>query len=115
MTDDSICPKEKYCQFEIVLDNREIRKEVCTFCGKRVFYNKIEGERIDNRKYLRDHVRDFCQPHGATAHVYREIYGDAAVKRHGALVAAHAKKPDMKEAFREARDALKTMKKLDIG
>lgn len=112
MRDESRCPVRSYCSFETTLDNKEVRKEVCTFCGKRVIYNKAEGERIDNAKYLRDHVRDFCQPYGPTAKVYEEVYGVAARKRHDSIVSMHAKKQDVHETFEEARDILRTMKNI---
>ncbi len=59
--------------------------EVCDFCHRRKVYRKVDG-RIDNQAYLRDHVRDFCQPYGATAQVYGEIYGAMHIaKREAAL------------------------------
>ena len=111
--DESKCPKETFCAFGMTFDDASVRKERCRFCHKLVSYKKIEGGRIDNAKYLRDHIRDFCQPHGATARIYEQIYGKASVRRHDSLVSMHAKKNDLHETFDEARDILKTMKKTD--
>ncbi len=79
MKDESNCKKQKWCGFEITLENDEVQKEVCRYCGKRVIYRKIDGK-VDSNKYLRDHVRDFCQPWGATKRVYLELYGTKAIK-----------------------------------
>ena len=76
MKDDSHCRKAKYCDFVVTISNDEVQVEVCQFCGKKVGYWKEKGTgRIDNAKYLRDHVRHFCQPFGPTRKIFEEIYG----------------------------------------
>lgn len=76
MQDDSKCPRNKYCDFEVVLSNQEAQVEICRFCGKKVIYNKDkETGRIDNQKYLRDHIRHTAQPFGSTRKIFEEIYG----------------------------------------
>jgi hypothetical protein len=76
MKDDSRCKKRKYCDFKVELSNDEAQVERCIFCGKKVIYKKesITG-RIDNKKYLRDHIRHTAQPFGKTKKIFKEVYG----------------------------------------
>ena len=76
---EALCKKNKFCEWKVVLANDEIQKEVCKFCGRRIFFNKVDG-RIDNDRYMRTHVRAFCQPFGITREVYEEIYGKKAIR-----------------------------------
>lgn len=69
----------KYHTFVQTADYPEAVKEVCTRCGHREIYKKVDGK-IDNNKYARDHIADFCQPFGATRKVYLEIYGEKNIK-----------------------------------
>lgn len=75
MKNDAHCRKDKYCDFKVELENPKVQVEVCIRCGKRVIYHKGKGGRIDNAKYLRDHVRHFAQPTGKTRRVFEEVYG----------------------------------------
>lgn len=75
MKNDSHCSKKKYCDFEVIVSNGEIQVERCSFCGKKVRYHKDRQGRIDNQKYLRDHIRHTAQPFGATRKIFEEIYG----------------------------------------
>ena len=75
MKNDSRCRKDKYCDFNVLLENAKVQVEVCVRCGKKVIYHKGAGGRVDNPKYLRDHVRHFAQPFGKTRRVFEEIYG----------------------------------------
>lgn len=70
----------KYHDFKPIRDEEDAVVETCRNCHIKEIYKKRDG-RIDNAKYLRDHVRDFCQPWGATKKIYLEIYGEAALKR----------------------------------
>src|SRR3990167_7481721 len=72
--DDSVCRKNIYCDFTSLRDLSDAVIEVCTQCGKKVVYNKI-GKRIDNAKYLRDHIRSTIQPYGKTQKLFYKIYG----------------------------------------
>jgi len=74
------CPKGKYHAFEQSYDLPSEIIEFCNLCGLRMSYRKVNGM-IDNVKYLKDHVRDFCQPIGPTAKVYAEVYGHEALSR----------------------------------
>lgn len=77
--DDSKCPKQKYCGFEIDRNDENVRIDRCRFCGKKVIYLRKNGK-MDDKKYTRDHVRDICQPFGSTRRVYFEVYGEKNLK-----------------------------------
>jgi len=50
--------------------------ERCERCGRRWSWIIGLDDRIDNRRYLTAHVRDFCQPHGRTKKIYLKLYGE---------------------------------------
>ena len=52
--------------------------EICVECKQRFYYKKDSSGRVDNRKYLKDHERDFAQPTGTTGKVFKKHYGKAA-------------------------------------
>lgn len=106
----------KYCGFEQIADYPSHIEERCRFCGKEVRYQKRDG-RIDNKQYLEDHVRDFCQPIGPTQHVYLQVYGEEGYKRRERLIKEHEKNKPNKEAaidqgVAESRETLRIWKKL---
>lgn len=47
---------------KVVLDNQEVQIERCIECKESIRYNKDEEGRIDNKRYYREHRRDFLQP-----------------------------------------------------
>lgn len=49
--------------------------ETCIECGTKLLYNKRKDGGIDNSKYYKDHLKDFAQPYGKTAHIYEMFYG----------------------------------------
>lgn len=77
-----------YCDFAVNLDSETVQIETCKFCHRSVRYNK-KGGKVDNARYLRDHVRDFCQRTGPTALVYEEIYGRQHVKDRDQAIKEH--------------------------
>jgi hypothetical protein len=102
------CPEKHpttYHDFERTFENDEAVKEVCVICNRREIYRKKDGQ-IDNRKYLRDHIRDFCQPTGSTRGVYLEVYG---AKRMAESLSKRDKRPMRSREERE-EDALETLK-----
>ena len=109
----SKCSVNKYCGFDVVADYPDAVIERCRYCNRRVIYNVVGG-RIDNQKYLRDHVRDFCQPYGATDSVYREIYGSETLKALEKEAAEKASRAayNKTEAIKDARKDLKIYKRL---
>ena len=81
MRDYSRCRKKRYCDFKPIVDNSEAQVEICVQCSKKVIYRKDETGRIDNAKYLRDHIRDTVQPFGRTRKIFLEIYGDKPIQQ----------------------------------
>lgn len=77
--DSARCPKNKWHAYTDLFEDSGGKVEVCIWCGTKAIYRKNNGK-IDNRAYLKDHVRDFCQPTGPTADVFEEIYGKTAIK-----------------------------------
>ena len=75
MKDDGRCPKDILCEFERSRDLSDALIEVCVRCGKKVVYNKGPKGRINNSKYLRDHLRSTVQPFGRTRELFEKIYG----------------------------------------
>jgi len=75
----SKCKKNKFCGFNVIQDDAGAALEQCQFCGRKISYRKVNG-RIDNKKYLSEHVRDFCQPSGPTSKVFEQIYGKTQIK-----------------------------------
>jgi len=103
------------CDFTVLLDNDEVVKEVCTFCGKKNYFNKYDG-RIDNKRYADAHLRDFLQPQGGTRALYLKIYGTMGIKRAQEYLEKKAKrenKSNTQELLEYARDVYKTNKTLE--
>ena len=48
-------------------------------CGRKVIYRKTLAGRIDNTRYLNEHIRDFCQPTGPTHKVFAELYDGTGI------------------------------------
>lgn len=58
----------------IIHETVRTKWERCSLCGIRKRYNKGWRGRMKNTEYLRDHVRNFAQPHGPTKRIFRKIY-----------------------------------------
>lgn len=71
----SRCKKGGFCTFDEITENKDVQKEICTKCGRRVIY-LVKGGRVDNQRYLKEHVANFAQRQGKTAKVYQQVYGD---------------------------------------
>jgi len=65
---------------EVIHDFTDIQIELCTICGKKFRYNKAAGEVVDNKQYLKDHIRAFAQPNGATHELFMRLYHPEKVK-----------------------------------
>lgn len=50
--------------------------EVCRECKKKVKTKKGSDSRINNKQYLKTHIRDTAQPHGRTGKVFKKLYGE---------------------------------------
>lgn len=116
MKNESTCKKRTYCSFKPILLAPDAQVEVCVFCGKKVIYN-IRGGRIDNAKYARDHIRDFAQPFGRTAKIFREIYGKQGLigaRKHATELKARKTKDQIQEDWeRTSEEAKKDMRRMD--
>ena len=65
--------------FQVLSSTAEEQVERCTECGEKKRYRQING-RSDNNQYLKDHIRDFAQPGGATNAVFQKYYGNSKTK-----------------------------------
>lgn len=83
-----------YCKFIVTYESNTVHCEVCEFCGKKLEYRKVEG-RMDNRKYLRDHVRDFLQKKD-NPELFRRMYGDKVTDSHDKAMARIKEKHENK-------------------
>lgn len=50
--------------------------EVCNECKKKLVTKTDSKGRVDNRAYLKEHIRDTAQPTGITAKIFKQYYGD---------------------------------------
>lgn len=64
----------EYHDFIVEHSSETEQVEHCRICGLRKVYKKISG-RVNNREYLKDHTRDFAQPHGPTDQIFQRFYG----------------------------------------
>ncbi len=64
-----------YHNFEPVGENPEAIIEICTECKKRLVTKKDKKGRIDNKVYLKEHIRDTAQPQGITSKIFKKYYG----------------------------------------
>lgn len=63
-------------QYDLIHDSVEAVVEVCNKCKKKLVSRKDKKtERIDNKRYLKEHVVDFAQPNGRTRKIYEKHYG----------------------------------------
>ncbi len=59
---------------KIIYENQSVKWEVCQICNRKFRWNKLNKGRIDNKKYLEAHVRNFAQKNGITKRIYHKIY-----------------------------------------
>lgn len=103
------------CDYENVLDNEEVTKDLCKNCGKVKLYNKVDG-RIDNKKYADDHLRDFLQPYGAMKGLFFKIYGTKGFEeatKHTENKRRVKNGKDQEELREYTRETFKIAKRLD--
>lgn len=122
MKDDSACRIAILCSFKVTGDHPDAQVEICTYCGKKVIYQKeitkfeqdengrtiIErGSRVDNAKYLRDHKRDFVQPHGRTRKLFLKLYGQQPIDELAHSLRNKKSKQDVSNSWQDIRNQLK--------
>jgi len=64
--------------FTTINSNKEGFTEICTECKFKNTVRTGNKGRIDNKKYLELHKRDYAQPNGRTKHVFDKYYGEEA-------------------------------------
>lgn len=67
--------KCEFHNFTTIGEDSNSASQVCKKCGEKKVYKKINGQ-INNAQYLKDHAKDFAQPTGATAKVFKRFYGE---------------------------------------
>lgn len=67
--------------YVVVNKNDDGQVERCKLCRKRLVTKVDKYGRMDNKKYLEEHIRDFCQPKGRTAKIYEQVYGNSKTKK----------------------------------
>ena len=66
------------CQYKTIKDNQDGKLEMCISCKKKLTTKKDSRTgRIDNKKYLKEHVADTAQPWGRTSKIFGKLYGEA--------------------------------------
>jgi hypothetical protein len=60
--------------FKTLNENKAVLVEQCKICGKKNRWHKGHNSRIDNQKYLFDHVRQYAQKFGTTKIVFKKLY-----------------------------------------
>ena len=63
------------CNFEPIIETADGIKEVCNECKRLLVTHKGHKGAIDNRKYLKEHQRDFIQPNDP---LFNKYYGEDA-------------------------------------
>lgn len=64
--------------YRTINENLDGRMEMCLFCKKKLITKKdAQTGRIDNKKYIKEHVLDTAQPEGKTGKIFKKYYGDA--------------------------------------
>lgn len=71
---------EHHHDYEIVSESSDGQVEVCRECKKRLTTTFGNKGRIDNIKYLKEHVRDTAQPNGRTGNIYKRYYAKNSSK-----------------------------------
>lgn len=105
----------KYHKFLVLLSNSEAQVERCELCGHKEIYRKLEGT-VDNKKYLKDHIRDTAQPFGSTAKIFEEIYGRAHRKKmvEEIVKVTEAKKKKPEEVWEELKKEERKLNRITI-
>lgn len=63
-----------YHDYQVVGEDERAVVEVCKECKNKLVTKKNIKDRGE---YLKEHVRDSCQPAGATAKIFKQFYGEA--------------------------------------
>jgi len=58
----------------VLHDLKTVKWEICQICGEKFRWQKAYKGRIDNKEYLRVHIRAFAQRSGPTRRIYNKTY-----------------------------------------
>jgi hypothetical protein len=64
-----------YCDYIRIGENNDALFEVCSECKKKLTTKKGRDGRIDSEAFRKAHLRDFAQPRGITANIFKKYYG----------------------------------------
>ena len=64
--------------FKSISDTPSGLREICVECKFILKTPKGEKGRIDNKKFLKEHIRDTAQPFGRTSKIFNKYYGEEA-------------------------------------
>lgn len=98
--------KTRLCHFIPFYEDKKDQAEFCEHCDKKVGYRIVDG-RVDNARYLIDHIRDHVQPYGRNHSLFVSIYGTPKFRHLG------KKKVTVEEMREEAWDTYRTARKLN--
>lgn len=108
--EDAKCPKGGLHRWSESKEYPDAFLETCEQCSKRMVWKKDEFGRMDNRAYLRAHLRSFAQPHGETAKAFAMAFGEKAY-REAVKAKPHQTKVDWELAGLDARKYLRELQK----
>jgi len=68
--------------YKVINEDASGRLEICLVCKKRLVTIKDRKTgRIDNKKYIKEHIRDTAQPNGRTGKIFAKYYGDGTISK----------------------------------
>jgi hypothetical protein len=105
------CSRGLLCDFFVLADHADALVEECSQCHRKAIYRKDKDGRVDNRRYGREHQRDFLQPFGESRELYRRIYGHAHLKERDAYLAKKRSKLTSKEVREIMEDVMMAYKR----
>ncbi len=70
------------CDWKTVNENKEGMLEICQVCKRKLVTKKDpKTGRVDNKRFVKEHIKWTAQPNGRTAKVFHKYYGDGTISR----------------------------------
>ena len=66
-----------YCDYQIITETSSGIREVCRECKKVLLTKKGHKGRVDNKAYIKEHMRDVAQPNSK---IFKQYYGEPVVE-----------------------------------
>lgn len=60
--------------YRVINEDSEGIKEICQECKKILYTRKAKNGIINNREYMKEHIRDTAQPYGRTSKIFNKCY-----------------------------------------